>query len=225
MRDVRTDSAVSEVASEVASEGSGEASVPAMRLPPGQYVSTGRPVVHYGPVPRFKPETWRFRVFGATASGREHSWTLPEFAELPTIAVTADMHCVTKFSVVDNHWEGVPAETVLRMAPPAHGVTHVMVWAEYGYSANIRLSDFGAGVTLLATHQGGDQLSPEHGFPVRLVVPHLYAWKSVKWLRGIEYLTGDRRGFWEDRGYHNVADPWAEQRYAHEEEPGEGPPF
>lgn len=195
------------------------------RLPPGQYAATGWPVVHYGPVPGLKPETWRLRVFGATASGREHSWTLPEFVELPTIAVTGDLHCVTKFSVADNLWEGVPTEAVLRIAPPATGVTHVMVWAEYGFSANIRYSDFAAGTTLLATHRGGEQLSPEHGFPVRLVVPHLYAWKSVKWLRAIEYLTADRRGFWEDRGYHNVADPWTERRYAHQEEPGDGPPF
>lgn len=204
---------------------SGEASVPEKRLPPGQHLSTGRPVLHYGPVPRFKPETWRFRVFGETATGREHAWTLDEVIELPTLAVTADMHCVTKFSIPDNQWEGIPAAEMLRLAPPAPEVSHVLVWAEYGYSANLRLSDLAAERTLLATHREGEELSREHGFPLRLVVPHLYAWKSVKWLRALEYLTHDRRGFWEDRGYHNIADPWAEQRYAYQEEPGEGPPL
>lgn len=196
-----------------------------MRLPPGQYVSTGWPVVHYGPVPRINWETWRLRVFGATASGREHVWTLPEVVELPTAVVTADLHCVTRFSVPNNAWQGISTSVISRAAPPAAEVSHVMVWAEYGYSANIRLSDFAAPDTLLATHQGGEELSVQHGFPLRLVVPHLYAWKSVKWVRGLEYLTEDRRGFWEDRGYHNVADPWTEQRYAYQEQPGEGPSF
>lgn len=204
---------------------SGEAGVPEKQLPPGQHLSTGWPILHYGPVPRFKPATWQFRVFGATASGRDYRWTLEEVRQLTPAVVTGDMHCVTKFSVPDNAWEGVSAAAVLRHAPPAADVTHVMVWAEYGYSANIRLSDFAAETTLLATQHGGEPLSSEHGFPLRLVVPHLYAWKSVKWLRGIEYLTQDRRGFWEERGYHNVADPWAEQRYAYQEEPGEHPPL
>lgn len=214
-----------EVPTEGATDRSGEASVPEKGLPPGQYESTGTPVVHYGPVPRFKPETWRFRVFGGTESGREHIWTLEEMTALPGATVVADMHCVTRFTVPGNRWRGVPAATVLEAAPPAAGVSYVMLWAEYGYSANIRLSDFAAGTTLLATHRDGRELSPEHGFPLRLVLPHLYAWKSVKWLRGIEYLTEDRRGFWEDRGYHNVADPWSEQRYAYQERPGEGPQY
>ncbi|GAB3891535.1 hypothetical protein GCM10027612_37560 [Microbispora bryophytorum subsp. camponoti] len=99
-----------------------------------------------------------------------------------------------------------------------------MVWAEYGYSANMRMSDFDRPATLFATHLGENPLSPEGGHPVRIVVPHLYAWKSVKWVRAVEYLTEDRRGFWEDRGYHNVADPWKEQRYSYQEDPGDGPP-
>jgi len=114
---------------------------------------------------------------------------------------------------------------VLALYPPDPAVTHVMIWAEFGYSANVRISDFAADDTLLATERDGEPLTPEHGSPLRLVVPGLYAWKSVKWVRAIEYLTVDRRGFWEERGYHNVADPWREQRYSYQETDGEGPPL
>ncbi|CAM5545389.1 hypothetical protein SFIMM107S_03669 [Streptomyces griseus] len=110
-----------------------------------------------------------------------------------------------------------------RLAPPAPDTTHVMVWAEYGFSSNLRLADFASEHTLFATHKDGELLTAEHGFPLRLVVPHLYAWKGPKWVRGIEYMTADRRGFWEERGYHNIGDPWSEQRYSYQEEPGDGP--
>jgi DMSO/TMAO reductase YedYZ molybdopterin-dependent catalytic subunit len=112
----------------------------------------------------------------------------------------------------------------MEAAPPDAGVRHVMIWAEYGYSANLRMADFAAPDTLFAMELDEKPLSPDRGHPLRIVVPHLYAWKSVKWVRGIEYLLEDRRGFWEERGYHNVADPWGEQRYSYQEEPGEGPP-
>ncbi|GAA2280093.1 sulfite oxidase-like oxidoreductase [Nonomuraea roseoviolacea subsp. roseoviolacea] len=194
------------------------------RLPPGQYVPRGRPVIHYGRVPSFKPDTWDFRVFGATASGEEHCVTWPEFERLPRTSVLADFHCVTKWSIMGNEWRGVSPAAILAAAPPDPGVRHVMIWAEYGYGANIRMSDFTAAGTLFAMELDGKPLSAERGFPVRLVVPHLYAWKSVKWVRAVEYLLEDRRGFWEERGYHNVADPWREQRYSYQEEPGEGPP-
>ncbi|GGP15106.1 molybdopterin-dependent oxidoreductase [Nonomuraea glycinis] len=193
------------------------------RLPPGQYVPRGLPVVHYGRVPPFKPASWDFRVFGATASGEEHGFAWDEFERLPRTSVTADFHCVTKFSMMDLRWRGVTPATILEAVPPAAGVRHVMIWAEYGYSANLRTSDFTAPGTLLATAFGDEPLTAEHGAPLRLIVPHLYAWKSVKWVRAIEYLVDDRRGFWEERGYHNVADPWHEQRYSYQEEPGEGP--
>ena len=137
--------------------------------------------------------------------------------------MTADFHCVTKFTITGVRWEGVLATTIARLVPPAPDATHVMVWAEYGYSANLRMSDFLAETSLLATHRDGEWLTPEHGAPVRMVVPHLYGWKSVKWVRAIEYLVADRRGFWEERGYHNIADPWREQRYSYQEEPGDGP--
>jgi DMSO/TMAO reductase YedYZ molybdopterin-dependent catalytic subunit len=194
------------------------------RLPPGQYVPRGRPVIHYGRVPLFKPESWDFRVFGATASGEEHCLTWTDFELLPRTTTVADFHCVTKFSLMANEWRGVTPATIMELAPPDPGVRHVMIWAEYGYSANLRMSDFTAPGTLFAMELDEKPLSPDRGYPLRVVVPHLYAWKSVKWVRAIEYLLEDRRGFWEERGYHNVADPWHEQRYSYQEEPGDGPP-
>ena len=194
-------------------------------LPPGQHVPRTLPVLHYGPVPTFHRQTWDLRIFGATESGAESRLRWDDVEAMPVRDVTADFHCVTKFTVPGICWAGIPATEVLRRFPPAAAATHVMVWADFGYSANISISDFVADDTLLATHCGPERLSPEHGFPLRLVVPHLYAWKSVKWVRAIEYLTADRRGFWEERGYHNTADPWREQRYSYQELAGEGPPL
>lgn len=194
-------------------------------LPPGQYIPRTLPVLHYGPVPAFNPQTWDLRILGATESGDETRLRWDDVAALPVSQVTADFHCVTKFTVPGVSWAGVLAGEILRRYPPAAAVTHVMIWADFGYSANIRIGDFAAEETLLATHRDGARLTPEHGYPLRLVVPALYAWKSVKWLRAVEYLTADRRGFWEERGYHNVADPWQEQRYSYQERAGEGPPL
>ncbi|GII83682.1 oxidoreductase [Sphaerisporangium siamense] len=193
------------------------------RLPPGQHVPRGRPVIHYGRVPQFRPERWSLLVFGATASGEEARFGWPEFSALPRVTVLADFHCVTKFSLMGNEWRGVSAATLMRAAPPAEGVSHVMIWGEYGYSANIRMSDFARDSTLFATELDEKPLSSERGHPVRIVVPHLYAWKSVKWVRAVEYMIEDRRGFWEERGYHNVGDPWREQRYSYQEDAGDGP--
>jgi DMSO/TMAO reductase YedYZ molybdopterin-dependent catalytic subunit len=194
-------------------------------LPPGQYVPRTLPVLHYGPIPVFHHEAWDLRIFGETASGAEARLRWDDIAAMPVSEITADFHCVTKFTVPGMHWQGVLASDVLRRFPPAAAVTHVMIWADFGYSANIRISDFAAELTMLATHCDGERLTPEHGYPLRLVVPHLYAWKSVKWIRALEYLTADRRGFWEERGYHNTADPWREQRYSYQEMAGEGPPL
>jgi len=171
----------------------------------------------------FQPDAWNLRVHGATASGREHRWSWAGLGALPRCQVLADFHCVTKFTVRDIAWEGIAAAEVLRAAPPDGAVTHAMIWADFGYSANLRIEDLAADDTLFATHRDGAELSPEHGYPIRLVVPSRYAWKSVKWVRAVEYLTRDRRGFWEERGYHNNADPWREQRYSYQELPGEGP--
>ncbi len=193
------------------------------RLPPGQQVQHGWPILHYGPVPRFQPEKWDFQVFGATKFGEISRWTYAEFSVLPRAAIVADFHCVNKLSVLGNEWQGVPTANILAVAPPAPEVEHVLVWAEYGFSSNMRLSDFAAEHSVLATHRNGEPLSPEHGFPVRLIVPHLYAWKGPKWVRSVEYLTQDRRGFWEERGYHNIGEVRAEQRYSYQEQPGDGP--
>ena len=197
--------------------------LPDDRLPPGQYIPRGWPVLHYGRVPKFDAATWDLKVYGATADGGERRWSWAELAELPRSEVRADFHCVTKFSVLDNLWSGVPTACFLELAPPAPEATHVMVWAEYGYSSNMALSDFAASTSLFATHRNGEELTRDHGYPLRLVVPHLYAWKGPKWVRAVEYLVEDRRGFWEDRGYHNRADPWLEQRYSYQEAEGDGP--
>jgi DMSO/TMAO reductase YedYZ molybdopterin-dependent catalytic subunit len=199
------------------------AGLPADRLPPGQYIPRGWPVLHYGRVPDFDLDTWDLRVFGATADGAERRWTWPELGALPRIEVEADFHCVTKFSVLGNTWGGHSPQLLLDAVPPAPEVSHVMVWAEYGYSSNLSLADFARAI--FVTHRDGEPLTPDHGAPMRLVVPHLYAWKGPKWVRGVEYLTADRRGFWEERGYHNRADPWLEQRYSYQESPGDGPGF
>ena len=198
---------------------------PGDRVPPGQHLARIWPVMHYGPVPKFRPERWDLRVFGATESGSDGRWDWAGLAALPRCRVTADFHCVTKFTIPDVTWEGIAAAEILRLVPPAPDVTHVMAWAEYGYSANLRIGDFADDRTLLATGRDGAELSPEHGFPLRLVAPCLYGWKSVKWLRAIEYMTADRRGFWEERGYHNHADPWQEERYSYQERDGDGPPL
>ncbi len=197
--------------------------LPADRLPPGQYIPRGWPVLHYGPVPKTRVDGWDLKVFGATASGEQTVWDWAGFGELPRTQVEADFHCVTKFSLLDSVWTGVSTSVLLERVPPAPEVTHVLVWAEYGYSANMSLADFADPAALFVTHRNGEPLTNEHGAPLRLVVPHLYAWKGPKWVRGVEYLRVDRRGFWEERGYHNRADPWREQRYSYQEAPGDGP--
>ncbi len=195
------------------------------RLPPGQHLPRGWPVLHYGPVPTFDEQAWELQVFGATGDGTDVRMDWARVSALPRVEVRGDLHCVTKFSVLDNVWTGICARTLLSLVPPHPEVSHVMVWGEYGYSANLRLADVAGGSAVFATHRNGERLTPEHGFPLRLVVPHLYAWKGPKWVRAVEYLTADRRGFWEERGYHNGADPWREQRYSYQEVPGEGPDF
>jgi DMSO/TMAO reductase YedYZ molybdopterin-dependent catalytic subunit len=186
-------------------------------LPPAQRLARGWPVVHYGPVARDRPDTWDLRVFGATASGDELRLDAGQLGALPRATVRSDMHCVTKWTVRDLEWSGVQTSTLLELEPPANDVRHVMVWAEYGYSANLSLAAFAEPGTMLATHVGAEPLTPEHGWPLRLVCPSLYAWKSAKWVRAIEYLVEDRRGFWEERGYHNRADPWRDERYSYQE--------
>ncbi len=187
------------------------------RLPPGQRLVRGWPVLHEGHPPRFDAETWRLRVWGAVETPLELDWTA--FSKLPSIETVQDFHCVTTWSRYDNRWGGVSVRTVLDQVRPMPTATHVLVhcFDSIGYTTNLALTDFARPENLLATHHDGTTLTTEHGGPIRLVVHHLYAWKSAKWVCGIEFLTNDQRGFWEERGYHNHADPWLEERYSYQE--------
>jgi DMSO/TMAO reductase YedYZ molybdopterin-dependent catalytic subunit len=174
-------------------------------------------VLHYGPVPHDRGDRWSLTITGATDSGRDHELDAGQLAALPRTTVTGDLHCVTRWTVPDNTWAGVAVRTILERYPPADGAEYAMVWAEYGYGASLRMEDLASPRALLATHHDGEPLTPEHGWPLRLVVPHLYGYKGPKWVRGIEYLTEPGRGFWEQRGYHGVGDAWREERWAYQE--------
>jgi DMSO/TMAO reductase YedYZ molybdopterin-dependent catalytic subunit len=181
------------------------------RLPPGQSLTLKWPVLQYGSVPRFDAGRWDFRVYGLAETPLR--WTWKEFNELPKIELVSDFHCVTRWSRFDNRWQGVAFREVLRRVKLKAGASYVLVHAEQGYTANIPLADLDRDDVLFATHHDGEPLSADHGYPLRLIVPHLYAWKSVKWVRGIEFLDHDAPGFWEQNGYHMYGDPWKEQRF------------
>jgi DMSO/TMAO reductase YedYZ molybdopterin-dependent catalytic subunit len=183
----------------------------ASRIPPGQYRTEKFPVLHYGSVPRVDLSTWDFRVFGDVASPFNLTWA--QFKELPRKTVNTDIHCVTRWTKLDTSWEGVPIQEILRLAqlrPAAKFVSH----CEQGYTANLPLSVLDDDDVLLADTFGGAALEPEHGYPLRLLVPKRYFWKSAKWIRGLEFLDHDQLGFWERYGYNNDADPWKEERYS-----------
>jgi DMSO/TMAO reductase YedYZ molybdopterin-dependent catalytic subunit len=182
------------------------------RLPPGQSLTLKWPVLQYGSVPRFDPERWDFRVYGRVETPLTLSWK--DFNALPKIDHNSDFHCVTRWSRFDNHWNGVAFREILRRVRPLPTAKYVLVHAEQGYTANIPLADLDQDEVLLATHHDGEPLSADHGYPLRLIVPHLYAWKSVKWVRGLEFLDHDTPGFWEQNGYHMYGDPWKEQRFS-----------
>jgi DMSO/TMAO reductase YedYZ molybdopterin-dependent catalytic subunit len=186
-------------------------------LPPGQRRAATWRVMHYGRVPSIDPERWTLSVTGATADGAEHALTLGELEALPCLRVVGDLHCVSRWTIQDRCWEGVAGRTIVDLFPPRDDVQHVRAWAAYGYSASLRLEDLVAGRTVLATRAMGEPLTPERGWPLRLVVPHLYGYKGPKWLRSIEYLTQPARGFWEDKGYHLHGDPWKQERYSYQE--------
>jgi DMSO/TMAO reductase YedYZ molybdopterin-dependent catalytic subunit len=184
----------------------------AKRLPPGQSATLKWPVLHYGSVPRFDPARWDFRVYGLVDHEVKLDWK--QFNQLPRTKVQSDFHCVTRWSRFDNTWDGVLFNDVLKLTgikPEAH---FVLVHAEQGYTANVPLADLQHDNVLFATHHDGQPLTADHGFPLRLIVPHLYAWKSVKWVRGIELLPKDAPGFWEQNGYHMYGDPWREERFS-----------
>ncbi|HVS16041.1 MAG TPA: sulfite oxidase-like oxidoreductase [Thermoanaerobaculia bacterium] len=185
------------------------------RAPPGQYVTDKWPVLTYGETPTVDLDSFRLRVGGAVGARRELDWAALQ--SLPRVEVSADFHCVTRFSTLDNRWSGFATRSVLEGAAIDPEATHVLVRCVGGYTTNLPLEDFLSERALLADRHGGEPLAAEHGGPLRLVVPHLYAWKSAKWIAGLELLTADQRGFWERNGYHTYGDPWTEQRFSSQE--------
>jgi len=194
------------------------------RIPPRQVLTQKWPVLHYGSTPFYfdptsgEPKDWRtrwtFHIWGLV----ETPWqcTYDEFVALPRVTVHADMHCVTRWSKLDIVWEGVSTREIMAKVQPHATAKYVMVHCEQGFTTNLPLEDFLAEDCLFAWRHNGQDLEPSHGYPLRLVIPRLYAWKSAKWVRGIEFLDRDRAGFWEEHehgGYHMRGDPWAEQRF------------
>ncbi|HEY5890560.1 MAG TPA: sulfite oxidase-like oxidoreductase [Acidimicrobiia bacterium] len=182
---------------------------PPERVPPGQYVTIDFPVLSAGPTPRVPLDEWQFTL--TDAAGDTVMWTWPEFAALQTETVTVDIHCVTKWSKLDTTWQGISLDTLL--AGVGAVGTHAMVHSHGGYTTNLPVADITGGKAWIAFRYEGEPLGPEHGGPARLLVPHLYFWKSAKWVQGMTFSDGDRPGFWESYGYHNYGDPWLEQRY------------
>jgi DMSO/TMAO reductase YedYZ molybdopterin-dependent catalytic subunit len=180
-------------------------------LPPGQYLVRGDdfPVLSAGPTPRVDLDRWELAV--TTESGARRAWTWPEFRALPSEQITVDLHCVTKWSKLRTQWNGVSLDTLLTDVETE--AQHALVHAYGGYSTNLPLADLLDGRAWIAFGYDGDELDAEHGGPARLLVPHLYLWKSAKWVREIQLLVQDEPGFWESVGYHNYGDPWREQRY------------
>jgi DMSO/TMAO reductase YedYZ molybdopterin-dependent catalytic subunit len=192
------------------------------RLPPGQSLTQKFPVLHYGPVPRFNPATWNFRIWGEVE--QEVRWSWEEFNQLPRAKLVMDIHCVTKWSKFDTEWEGVSLRTLVeqRFIKLLPGTRYVLQHAEYGFTVNLPLEVVSQDNFLLATHFNGKPISPDHGYPLRAVIGYIpnhpdlitpYFWKGAKWLRGLQFLAQDRPGFWEQAGYHNEADVWKEERF------------
>lgn len=182
------------------------------RLPPGQIVTEKWPVLHHGTVPSIDLARWDFVVDGLVE--RPQRWTWDEFQRLPRIQVHSDIHCVTRWSRYDNTWEGVSLRDVLALAAPKTEGRFAIVHAEAGFTTNLPISELLQDDVLLADRHDGRPLDPEHGWPLRLVVPRRYFWKSAKWIRRIEVAGRDEPGFWERNGYHNDADPWREERFS-----------
>jgi DMSO/TMAO reductase YedYZ molybdopterin-dependent catalytic subunit len=183
--------------------------VEATRLPPGQYVTSDFPVLSAGPTPHTPLDEWTFTIRGAV--DERVSWTWEELLALPAETPTVDIHCVTKWSKLDTTWKGVAVDTLL--ADLETDAKYVSAWSDGGYTTNLPLEDVTGGRAWIAYEFNGKRLEPEHGGPARLLVPHVYFWKSAKWVRGLELLDHDKPGFWETYGYHNYGDPWKEQRY------------
>jgi DMSO/TMAO reductase YedYZ molybdopterin-dependent catalytic subunit len=178
-------------------------------LPPGQYLTPDFPVLSAGPTPHVPLEEWRFSITGAVDG--ERSWSWDEFVELPSESITVDIHCVTSWSKLGTRWEGVSVDTLLEGVEPL--AAYVMAGSYGGYTTNLPIEDLTDGKAWVAYNYDGEPLEPEHGGPARLLVPHLYLWKSAKWVCELEVIEEDEPGFWEGLGYHDRGDPWREQRY------------
>lgn len=183
-----------------------------LRTPAGQYLTEKFPVLTFGGTPRIDMAKWRFRVFGLVEEKLE--WTWEDFTSLPPTVLTADFHCVTTWSRLDNTWEGVSIHEVMKHIKPLSNAGYVMLHCYGGYTANLALDVLVQDDVLFAYKHDGAPLEPDHGGPLRLVVPKRYAWKSPKWVNGMEFMERDKPGFWEQRGYHMEGDPWKEQRFS-----------
>ncbi len=179
------------------------------RLPPGQYATGDFPVLSAGPTPRTRPDQWDLQLTGEVE--HERRWTWEEFLALPRETFTVDIHCVTKWSKFDTEWEGVSLDTLLDGVD--HSGSFLIAHCDGGYTTNLPIEDVSDGKAWIAFGYDGESLDPEHGGPARLLVPHLYFWKSAKWVRRLELVSNDQPGFWEELGYHEYGDPWQEQRY------------
>jgi DMSO/TMAO reductase YedYZ molybdopterin-dependent catalytic subunit len=182
------------------------------RVPPGQYVTEKWPVLHYGSVPRVDLAAWDFKVWGEVDNPFTFTWD--EFKRMPRKSMHCDVHCVTRWSRLDMDFSGVPIQHILERAQLKPSAKFVLAHCEQGYTANLPLDVLDDEDVLLADEANGAPLDPEHGYPLRMVVPKRYFWKSAKWIRGLEFLARDMLGFWERYGYNNNADPWKEERYS-----------
>lgn len=182
------------------------------RVPPGQRVVEGFPILHYDGVPRIDLAAWRLRLYGLVEAPLHLTWE--ELLALPQASIRADFHCVTTWSKLGNLWEGVAFGELAARARPRPEAAHVLAHCYDGFTTNVPLEVLMDEDVLLARRHNGADLTPDHGWPLRLVVPKRYAWKSAKWVSGLEFLARDRPGFWEQRGYHNRGDPWQEERYS-----------
>jgi DMSO/TMAO reductase YedYZ molybdopterin-dependent catalytic subunit len=181
------------------------------RLPPGQTLTLDFPVLHYGPVARVDLAKWKLSVFGDVE--QPMSWTWDEFCQLPTAKIQVDIHCVTKWSKFDTTWEGPLFRDFIQLFGVKTNARYVIAHCAHGFTTNLPLETMLEDNVLLAWKYNGDLLEPEHGFPVRTLVPQRYFWKSAKWLHKLEFSSEDKPGFWEQAGYHNDGDPWNEERY------------
>ena len=184
----------------------------AQRTPPGQYLTQKWPVLHYGGVPRIDLKTWTFRLWGEVEA--EVTLTWEQMMALPQRQFQNDIHCVTRWSKLDNVWDGISIHEVMKLVRLKPTATHVMVHSYGGYTTNLPLAELLDDDVLLAFKHNGEELTRDHGWPLRLVVPTLYFWKSAKWVRGFEFLAADAPGFWEQYGYNNHGDPWKEERFS-----------